>query len=364
MPLKEREMEIPKKMKAAVMFDFNDVRLVEMDVPEPGPEDVLLRIESCGICGTDVKVRTQGMPNMPPMGEFITGHEYSGVVVKTGETVDEFEIGDRVAVEVHKGCGRCRNCLLGNYTACLNYGNKAKGHRANGLSSNGGFAEYAVNHVTTLYKLPDNISFDESTVVTTAGTCIYGIDMAGGYIAGDTVLVIGPGPIGLMSVQLAKALGAETVILSGTRDNRLELGKRLGADYTINVKNEDIVEKVKEITGGLGADLVLEGAGGDTSLQQALECCRKAGKISILAFYKHPITADISIAVKNGINIYTVRGEGNLSVGRALSLMGQKKISGKPLHTHSFPLDQLEEGFRTFTERIGGAMKVVIHPQE
>src|SRR6056297_484097 len=357
-------MDIPKKMKAAVLYDFNDVRIVERDVPEPGPEEVLVRVEACGICGTDIKVVTQGMPKMPPMGDFIIGHEYSGVVVKTGETVDEFKEGDRVAVEVHKGCGRCKNCLLGDYTACLNYGDLSKGHRANGLSCNGGFAQYAVNHATTLYHLPDNISFDESTIITTAGTSIFGIDKVGGYIVGDTVLVIGPGPIGLMTVQIAKALGAETVILSGTRDSRLELGKRLGADYTINVKNEDVRSRVMEITGGLGADLVLEGSGRDSALQQSLECCRKGGDICILAFYKHPITADISIAVKNGMNIYTVRGEGNLSVGRALSLMAQGKITGKPLHTHSFPLDQLNSGFKTFVERIGGAMKVVIHPQE
>ncbi|HDQ15052.1 MAG TPA: hypothetical protein ENN41_09600, partial [Sediminispirochaeta sp.] len=117
-------MDIPKKMKAAVLYDFNDVRVEERDVPEPGPEDVLVKVESCGICGTDVKVVTQGMPKMPPMGDFIIGHEYSGTVVKTGETVDEFKPGDRVAVEVHKGCGRCKNCLLGDYTACMNYGDK------------------------------------------------------------------------------------------------------------------------------------------------------------------------------------------------------------------------------------------------
>jgi L-iditol 2-dehydrogenase len=251
---------------------------------------------------------------------------------------------------------------MGQYTACLNYGNISKGHRANGLTSNGGFAQYAVNHINTLYKLPDHISFDESTMITTAGTCIYSIDMAGGYIPGDTVLVIGPGPIGLMSVQLSKALGAGQVILSGTRDERLELGKQLGADQVINILNENLNTRVSELTGGLGVDLVLEAAGGKDSLQQALENTRKGGRITILAFYKDKVTADISIAVRNGINIFTVRGEGNMSVGRALALMSQGKISGKPLITHTFPLDKITEGFKTFVERIDGAMKVVIHP--
>ncbi len=357
-------MEIPKKMRAAVLYDFNDYRIVERDVPSPGPDEVLVKIDACGICGTDVKVITQGMPNMGPMGEFIIGHEYAGTIIAKGDTVDEFDIGNRVVVEIHKGCGRCRNCIMGQYTACLNYGDTSKGHRANGLTTNGGFAQYAVNHVNTLYNLPDHITFDESITITTAGTCLYGIDMAGGYIPGDNVLIIGPGPIGLMSTQLAKALGAGKVILSGTRDERLELGKKLGADYIINVKKENLNDRVKELTDGLGADLVLEAAGGKESLQQALENVRKGGRIVILAFYKDKVCADISLAVKFGVNIYTVRGEGNMSVGRALSLMSQGRITGKPLLTHYFPLDKLHEAFKTFVERTDGAMKVVIHPQE
>lgn len=355
-------MDIPKRMKGAVLYGFNDVRVEERGVPSPGPDEALVKVNACGICGTDIKVITHGLPNQPPFGDFIIGHEYAGTVAALGDTVDEFQIGDRVAVEIHKGCGRCKNCIMGHYTACLNYGNMGKGHRANGFTANGGFAEYAVNHVNTLYKLPDNISFDESTTITTAGTCIYGIDMAGGYIPGDTVAVLGPGPIGLMSVQLCKALGAGKVILTGTRDERLELGKKLGADYVVNVRREKAVEKVMELTDGLGADLVLEAAGGDTALQEALEMTRKGGKISILAFYKGPITADISIAVRNGINIYTVRGEGRMSVGRSLSLMAQGKITGKPLITHTFPVEEVNEALKTFAERIGGAMKVVVHP--
>jgi len=349
-------------MKAAVLFGFNDVRIEERDVPSPGPDETLVKVEACGICGTDIKIITHGMPNQPPFGEFIIGHEYAGTVVAAGDTVDEFQVGDRVAVEIHKGCGRCKNCIMGHYTACLNYGNIRKGHRANGFTANGGFAEYAVNHVNTLYKLPDDVSFEEATTITTAGTCIYGIDMAGGYIPGDTVAVVGPGPIGLMSVQLCKALGAGKVILTGTREERLELGKKLGADHVVNTRREKPVERVQELTDGLGADLVLEAAGGDTSLQEALEMTRKGGKISILAFYKGPITADISIAVRNGINLYTVRGEGNMSVGRALALMAQGKITGKPLITHTFPLEEINEAMKTFVERIGGAMKVVVHP--
>jgi L-iditol 2-dehydrogenase len=356
-------MDIPQKMRAAVLYDFNDIRVEERDVPAPAHDEALIKVESCGICGTDIKIVTHGMPAQPPMGDFIIGHEYAGTVVAVGETVDEFAIGDRVAVEIHKGCGRCRNCIMGDYTACLNYGNHAKGHRANGFTANGGFAEYAANHVNTLAKLPDHISYDESTIITTAGSSIYALDMAGGYIAGDTIAILGPGPIGLMAVQCAKALGAGKVILTGTREERLSLGKELGADHVINVKEENGTEKILELTGGLGADLVLEASGGLNALQQAIEMVRKGGKISIAAFYKEPITADISSAVRNGVNIYTIRGEGRMSVHRAMSLMDQEKIVGSPLITHTFELEDINEALATFVERRGGAMKVVVHPQ-
>jgi 2-desacetyl-2-hydroxyethyl bacteriochlorophyllide A dehydrogenase len=355
-------MKLPTKMMAAVLYGVNDVRVVEREVPAPGPEEALIKVEACGVCGGDIKIITKGMPNQPPFGEFIIGHEYAGTVVALGDTVDEFKVGDRIAVEIHKGCMRCKNCLVGDYTACLNYGNLQKGHRANGFTADGGFAEYAVNHVNTLAKLPDNISFDESTIITTAGSSIYGIDQAGGYIAGDTVAVLGPGPIGLMCVQACKALGAGMVILTGTRQERLELGKKLGADHIVNAKQENPADKVLKLTDGLGADLVLEAAGSDNSLQQAIEMTRKGGKISILAFYKRPITADISAAVRNRINLYTIRGEGRLNVHRALSLMAQGKMVAKDLITHTFPLEQINEAFLTYVERRGGALKVVVHP--
>jgi L-iditol 2-dehydrogenase len=355
-------MTLPLKMKAAVLFGFNDVRIADREVPSPGPAEALVKIEACGVCAGDIKMITKGMPKQPPMGEFIIGHEYAGTIVALGDTINEFENGDRVAVEVHKGCGRCRNCLMGKYTVCLNYGDSAKGHRANGFTTNGGFAQYAVNHVNTLSKLPDSISMDEATTITTAGTSLYGIDMAGGYIPGDTVVVLGPGSIGLMAVQCCKALGAGKVVLTGTRDSRLELGKKLGADAVVNVKNSDPVQKMKELTGGIGADLVLVASGNQTSLQQALEMTRKGGDITVLAHFDEPVMTDIGLAVKNGINIFTVRGEGRLSVHRALSLMQEGKINGRALITHTFPLEEINAALTTFVERRSDALKVVVHP--
>jgi len=357
-------MDIPKKMLAAHLVARGRIEVLETDVPAPGPDEVLLRVQACGICGTDVEIRDHGMPGEPPM-PFIMGHEYAGVVAQVGSTVDEFRVGDRVAVEVHKGCGRCHNCIMGKYTACLNFGNRKKGHAANGMTANGGFAEYAVNHVNTLYKIPDEISFEEAALITTAGSAFYAIDAMGGYIAGDTVAVIGPGPIGLALVQAAKALGAEKVILTGTRKGRLELGKQMGADYTVNINDgEDPVEVVKELTHGVGADVVFDAAGVSSSLESALDLARPGGAIVMVAFYKGPVTVNISKAVVRNINLYTVRGEGRRNVRRALSMAAQRKIDLRPLITHKFALKDINQAFETYTKRIDNAIKVIVHPQE
>ncbi|MFC1799259.1 zinc-binding dehydrogenase, partial [Thermodesulfobacteriota bacterium] len=326
------------------------------------PGEVLITVEACGVCSGDIKIIRRGMLNQPSFGEFIIGHEYSGAIVKVGKTVDEFVVGDRVAVEVHKGCGRCRNCLLGKYTLCLNYGNADKGHRANGFTSMGGFAEYALNHVNTVHKFSDSISFDEATTVTISGTALHGIERAGGFVPGDTVVVLGPGSIGLMCVQCAKAMGAGTVILTGTREDRLALGKMLGADHTVNVLKENPVKRAKELTDGLGPNMVLVTAGTHDSLQQAIEMTHRGSDIVFLAHLDDPVTADIGLAVQKGNSIFTVRGEGKLSVHQAIALMAQGKIKAGALITHTFPLAQINEAIDTFVERRNGAIKVVVHP--
>src|SRR5512136_165712 len=267
---RKKDLSIPKTMKAWVLDGPGELRLTEKPVPEPGPAEVLVRIDAVAICGTDVEILTKGLPawvegGLPFHKNYTPGHEYMGTVVKLGASVDEFKVGDRVAVEVHAGCGRCERCRMGMYTSCLNYGlnygDKNKGHRANGFTTDGGFAEYAVNHVNTLVRVPDDMSDEEATLIVTAGTAMYGLDVLGGLVAGEGLVVFGPGPIGLMSVAVGKALGAQPVILTGTRDSRLKMGIRLGADHVINVQKENPVEAVKRITRGKGVHYVMECSG-------------------------------------------------------------------------------------------------------
>jgi len=352
-------MTIPEMMTAVTLHGADDMRVEQRSVPRVGSREVLLKVEVASICGTDVKVLHRTLQGQPA-GEFIMGHEYAGTVAALGPGVDEFQVGDRVAVEVHKGCERCENCIKGWYTSCLNYGNLEKGHRAKGLTCDGGFAEYAVNHINTLYRLPENVTFEQACMVTTAASPLWAIDLMGGYVAGETVLVLGPGPIGLIAVQLCKALGAERVVLSGTRDSRLEVGKRLGADFTVNVRKENLTDCVRDITRGKGADSVLECAGGPTSMQEALENVKRGGRIGVVAWYTGPVEMDMNLAVRSNVRIYAARGEGGMNSGRSLALMSAGKILADPIITHHFALDQIHEAFRTYVERIDNALKVVI----
>ncbi len=356
---------IPARMKAWVLGGPEEIRLVEKPVPEPGAAEVLVRVDAVAICATDLEILRHGAPAMvdgePPFNKnFTIGHEYMGTVVRLGPGVDEYRSGDRVTVEVHAGCGRCRRCRQGMYTSCLNYGDRRKGHRANGFTTDGGFAEYAVNNVNTLVHVPEDMSDEEATLVVTAGTAMYGLDVLGGLIAGEGVAVIGPGPIGLLGVGVAKALGADPVILTGTRDSRLELGRTLGADHLVNARHEDPVAAVHRITGGAGVQFVLECSGAPAALNEAARMVDRGGRICLAAFPHDPVPVDIAHIVRNNIYVFGIRGEGKSATHRAMALMKQKRFAARLIHTHTFPLDELPTALRYARERIDDAIKVVV----
>jgi threonine dehydrogenase-like Zn-dependent dehydrogenase len=287
-----------------------------------------------------------------------------GTVVALGPGVDEFAIGDRITVEIHAGCGQCKRCRMGmnntsqNYG--LNYGDVDKGHRANGFTSDGGFAEYAVNNINTLIKISDEMSDEEATLVVTAGTGMYGLTELGGLIAGEGIVVMGPGPIGLLGVAVAKALGAYPVILTGTRDNRLETGRELGADYTINVRQEDAVKTVREITRGKGVDYVLECSGAPEAINEAGLMLNRGGKICLAAFPHDPALIDVAYLVRNNIYIYGIRGEGRSATHRAHAFMAEKRFDATKIHSHSFMMDELPKALHYARNRIDDAIKVVV----
>jgi L-iditol 2-dehydrogenase len=362
---RSNEYPVPPTMKAWVLGNPEELALVEKPVPQPGPAEVLVRIDAIAVCATDIEIIRHGVPAMidgelPFNKNFTPGHEYMGTVVQLGPSVDEFQIGDRVAVEVHAGCGRCPRCREGMYTSCLNYGYREKGHRANGFSTDGGFAEYAVNNLNTIIHIPDDMTDAEATLIVTAGTAMYGLDVMGGIIAGEGVVVIGPGPIGLMGVGVAKALGAQPVILTGTRDGRLEMGKQLGADEVINVNREDAVAAVQRITGGKGVQYVIECSGAPNALNEAARMVNRGGRICLAAFPSEPVPVDLAYLVRNNIYVFGIRGEGRSATHRAAALMAQKRFDAKLIHTHTFPLNEVPTAIRYARDRIEDAIKVVV----
>jgi L-iditol 2-dehydrogenase len=365
----DNKFPIPEKMKAWVLGDPGKITLEEKPIPVPSRAEVLVRIDAVAICATDLEIIYHGPPaqingGLPHNQNFTPGHEYMGTVVALGPGVDEYKIGERVTVEIHAGCGQCKRCREGMYTSCHNYGKNYgdvnKGHRANGFTTDGGFAEYAVNNVNTLVHVADSMSDEEATLVVTAGTAMYGLTELGGLVAGESVVVTGPGPIGLMGVAVAKALGAQPVILTGTRNNRLEIGKKLGADYVINVKNENVVSKVREITGGKGVDYVVECAGAPSGINEAAQMVNRGGKICLAAFPSGMAEVDIAHVVRNNIYLYGIRGEGKTATHRAEAFMRQKRFDATLIHTHTFKMNDLEEALRYAKDRVEDAIKVVV----
>lgn len=360
-------------MKAWVLGDPDELTLVDKPVPRPGPAEVLIRIDAVAICATDLEIISGGTPaliegELPFNKNFTPGHEFMGTIIELGPNVDEFAVGDRVAVEIHAGCGRCERCREGMYTSCLNYGQNYgthdKGHRANGYTTDGAFTQYAVNHVNTLVRVPEGMSDETATLIVTAGTAMYGLDVLGGLIAGQSIVITGAGPIGLLAVAVAKALGASPVILTDLVDERLEIGLKLGADHVINAGKESVHEAIAGLSGGRGVNYVFECSGAPNAVNDAVKLVNRGGRVCLGAFAHEPALVDVRHIVSNNIYLYGIRGEGQSAVKRAAALMAQDKFDASLIHTHTFPLSDLPTGLRYAREKLDGAIKIVIKNQE
>jgi L-iditol 2-dehydrogenase len=368
-----KDFPIPQSMKAWVLGDPGELKLTDKPVPVPKRAEVLVRIDAAAICATDLEVIYQGPPGLIQGGlpfnkNFTPGHEYMGTVVALGPGVDEYSIGQRVACEIHAGCGQCKRCREGMYTSChnygLNYGEHDKGHRANGFTTDGAFCEYQVNSINTLVAIPHDISDEEGALVVTAGTAMYALTELGGLVAGESVVVSGAGPIGLMVVAVAKALGAQPVILTEMRDDRMNIARQLGADATVNVGQvPDVVAAVKALNGGNGVDYVVECSAASKAVNDAVHMVNRGGKVCLAAFTHEPALVDIAHIVSNNIYVYGIRGEGKSAVHRAEAFMRQKRFDATKIHTHTFPLADLPTAIRYAKDRVDDAIKVVVKPR-
>ncbi len=258
-------------MRGAKFFAKHDVRVADYPDPTPGPRDAIVRVKASGICGTDVHVFEDEVPlaKLP----VIPGHEFAGEIVKVGNELKEFKPGDRVAIEPNLFCGKCHFCRTARKHFCENW-------MAVGLSIDGGFAEFCRVPEQALYRIPDNLSFNQAAFFEPAACVLHGIERSN-LQSGETAVVFGAGSIGLLYVQLLKRRGASKVILAEIDPAKREFAKSFGADMILDSKEPDFKAKVKEQTNGYGPDVVYDAAGSVVVLQIALEIVQTGGRIIV-----------------------------------------------------------------------------------
>ncbi len=258
-------------MHGAKFFAKHDVRIADYPDPSPNPRDAIVRVKASGICGTDVHVFEGEVPlaKMP----VIPGHEFAGEIVKVGSDLKGFKVGDRVAIEPNLFCGKCHFCRTARKHFCENW-------MAIGLSIDGGFAELCRVPEQALYRMPDNLSFNQAAFFEPAACVLHGIERSN-LQSGETAIVFGAGSIGLIYIQLLKRRGASKVILAEIDPAKREFAKQFGADLILDPKVPDFKTKVKDQTGGYGPDIVYDAAGSITVLQTALDIVQTGGRIIV-----------------------------------------------------------------------------------
>lgn len=351
-------------MKAVVLHGPDDYAVENVAIPEPGYGEVLVEIRSVAICGSDPGIFRGDVrkDNWPPYYPFIAGHEFAGKVVKLGEGVGALKIGDRVAGEAHCGCGICDMCKQGFYNLCRNYGRA--GHHHYGHFTQGCYAQYQVYDQKALTVMPDAVSYDEGAMADTAGTAYNGIHLVG-IVPGGWTLVIGPGPMGNMLAQMARAMGSKTIVVGYNDADRLKVAKEVGADHVIETTAcEDVVAEVKRITAGHGVDRAFDCAGAHDTLDEAIRATTANGKVAVIAYPKMPTTQEaLYYMVKNQVTVQGVRANPNCNP-TVLNMMADGSLDSKSLITHAFGIEETKKAFDVFMNHRDGAVKVVIHPNE
>ena len=355
----ERHSRIPSTMKAAVYRGVNEVRLETVPVPEIGAGEILLRVHTCGICGTDLKKIASGSHSAPR----IFGHETSGTVAKVGDGVEKFAVGDRVVVFHHIPCGMCYYCLHKTFAQCETY--KKVGCTAGFEPSGGGFAEYVrvmgwiVAQGTV--RIPDGISFEQACFVEPVNTCIKGIKTLN-LEAGETVMVMGQGPIGLILAFLAKRAGTR-VITTDLYSPRLTMASSFGLNLTVDASKEDAAKVVREMTEGRGADAVILAVGGNSLIRPAIDAARPGGRVLLFAqTVRGEATFDpASVCVDEK----TLLGSYSASVDvqeESVQFVMNREMDLERLISHRFSLESGVEALHLAAHPQPDSMKIVIQP--
>src|SRR5579863_1361031 len=350
---------IPATMLAAVYRGVNDVRLETVPIPKIGPREILLRVHSCGVCGTDLKKISSGSHSAPR----IFGHETSGVVAAVGAGVEDFKPGDRVVVFHHIPCGECYYCRHKTFAQCETY--KKVGCTAGFEPSGGGFAEYVrvmdwIVRAGTV-RIPDGVSYEQACFVEPVNTCLKGIERLA-IEQGETVLVIGQGPIGILLSALAKRTGA-SVITSDLYPQRLRIATELLLGTTIEASRADVAEQVRKATDGRGADAAILAVGGNSLIRMAMDAVRPGGRVMLFAQTVHSEATIDPAAVC--VDEKTLLGSYSASVAlqdESVRFVMNQEMDLKRLITHRFSLDDSLDGLKLAANPQPDSMKIVIQP--
>ncbi len=346
-------MSLPPRTRAVIFERPGAFVVGDVATPRPGRGEALVRVRSSMVCASDQKILAGKFP--ATRFPHVPGHEFSGEVVATGEDVT-LAPGTRVGIEVHVGCGTCDRCREGLYTLCLNYGKRETGHAHVGFTISGGLAEYAAVPVAALHVLPGGVSFDDGAWTDNLGIALWALER-GRLAAGERVVVFGPGAIGLCVVQLARALGAGSVLLVG-RGERLARVRDL-VDSVVDVSD---VDRLKG-----SADLVVEFAGTADAARAAILTARRGGRVVLggsTGVGTELSGVDLSTIVRGNIDVLGSLANPKGVSGRALTLLARGQVNVKRLVTHHFPLERFGDAWTTFADRKDGAIRVMLHPVE
>ena len=350
---------IPGSMLAAVYRGINDVRLETVPVPQIGPREMLLRVHSCGVCGTDLKKIATGSHSAPR----IFGHETSGTVAAVGDEITQYRPGDRVIVFHHIPCRECFYCRHKTFAQCATY--KKVGCTAGFEPSGGGFAEYVrvmdwiVEHGTV--RIPDDVSFQQACFVEPVNTCMKGIE-ALRLAPGEKVLTIGQGPIGIILSVLARRAGA-TLITSDLYPERLRIGASFGLATSIDASRTSVVDHARELTAGRGADAVILAVGGNSLIRTAMDAARPGGRVLLFAQTQHGEAVIDPAAVC--VDEKTLVGSYSASVDLqedSVRFVMSREMNLEGLISHRFPLTQCAQAFHLAANPQPSSLKIMIQP--
>lgn len=342
------------KMKVAVMEGIGKMGFTERPIPTPADNEVLVKLDYVGICGSDIHYYETGAIGAyvvePP---FVLGHEPGGVVVEVGKDVTHLKVGDKVALEPGKTCGHCDFCREGKYNLCPDVIFFAT------PPVDGVFQEYVAHEAALCFKLPDNMDTMEGALIEPLAVGFHAANQGGAH-AGQTAVVFGSGCIGLVSMMATKAMGVSKVIVVDVMDKRLDKALELGADYVINGAKENAVEKIMEITGGRGADLAIETAGTEITTNQAIHAVRKGSNIVLVGYGKTGMmNMEMSLALDKEVTFKTVFRYRHI-YPMAIDAVASGKVNLKGIVTDIFDLDDIQNAMDRSANDKANIVKAVV----